>query len=262
MMKFLRLEKKTIGMSLASEMAYKTNFYIKAFAMVLADFVGPLLTLLIYSATLGIPGWTLDEFLLFQGTLILVFGLGHTFTMHFPYEVIHCIREGEFDKYLVKPYNTLLYLLAESFIIDGLPEVAVGICLVAYTMIKLGLSVFSFSFFWYLVLVAAGLLVQVSVMVFISASAFLVVRSEALMNLYFKLSDFVRYPLNVYALGIQFALTFLFPLAVSSFYPAEVLLRGATPKILLSVLIPVVLFTVLSVFLWNLAMKKYTSAGG
>ncbi|MBW3004937.1 ABC-2 family transporter protein [Candidatus Woesearchaeota archaeon] len=262
MMKFFRIEKKTVGMSLAGEMAYKTNFYIKAFAMVLADFVGPLLTLLIYSTTLGIPGWSLNEFLLFQGTLILVFGLGHTFTMHFPYEVIHCIREGEFDKYLVKPYNTMLYILSESFIIDGLPEVAVGICLVAYTMVKLGLSVFSFSFFWYLVLVAAGLLVQVAVMVFISAFAFLVVRSEALMNLYFKLSDFIRYPLNVYALGIQFAFTFLFPLAVSSFYPAEVLLRGATPKILLSVLIPVILFTAVSVFLWNLAMKKYTSAGG
>jgi ABC-2 type transport system permease protein len=89
-----------------------------------------------------------------------------------------------------------------------------------------------------------------------------VVRSEALINLYYKISDFVRYPLNVYAVGIQFALTFLFPLAVSSFYPAEVLLRGATPKILLSVLIPVVIFTVISFWLWNFAMKKYTSAGG
>ena len=262
MMKFLRIEKKTVGMSLAGEMAYKTNFYIKAFAMVLADFVGPLLTLLIYSTTLGIPGWSLNEFLLFQGTLILIFGLGHTFVMHFPYEIIHSIREGEFDKYLVKPYNTMLYILSESFIIDGLPEVAVGICLVTYTMIKLGLSVFSFDFFWYLILVAAGLLMQIAVMVFISAFAFLVVKSEALINLYYKLSDFVRYPLNIYAIGIQFALTFFFPLAVSSFYPAEVLLRGATPKILLSILIPVIIFTAISVYLWNMAMKKYTSAGG
>lgn len=261
-MKFIRILGKTISMSLAGEMVYKWNFYIKGFAMLLSDFIGPLLTIIIYSTTLGIPGWSLHEFFLFQGTLILIFGLGHTFALRLPYEVIHCIREGEFDKYLVKPYNTLLYLVAESFLIDGLPEILAGILVIAYAMIKLGISVFSLDFVLYLVLILAGFFMQISISVLVSAMAFLVVRSEALMNLYFKISDFVRYPISVYAVGIQFVLTFLLPLAVSSFYPATVLLRGASPGLLASVLLPVIVFTTVTVFLWSLAMKKYTSAGG
>ena len=170
-MKFLRILQKTVGMSLAGEIAYKTNFFIKCFAIVLSDFVGPLLTLIIYSTTLGIPGWSLNEFLLFQGTLILVFGLGHTFTLHFPYEVIHSIREGEFDKYLVKPYNTLLYLLSESFILDGVAEVFVGIAIITYSMIQLGLTVFSVNFALYLLLILAGVLIQAAMMIFISSTA-------------------------------------------------------------------------------------------
>jgi ABC-2 type transport system permease protein len=261
-MKFLRILQKTIGMSLAGEMAYKTNFFIKGLAMILSDFVGPLLTLIIYSTTLGIPGWSLNEFLLFQGTLILVFGLGHTFTLHFPYEVIHSIREGEFDKYLVKPYNTLLYLLSESFVLDGVAEVFVGIAIITYSMMQLGLTVFSFNFALYLILILAGVLIQAAMMILISSIAFLVVRSEALINLYYKLSDFARYPMNVYAVGIQFTLTFLFPLAVSAFYPVTVLLKGATLLLLLKILAPIIVFLIISICLWNAAMKKYTSAGG
>ena len=262
MLKFFRIQKKAVGMSISSEIAYRMNFYIKCFAMVLSDFIGPLLTLIIYSTTLGIPGWTLHEFLLFQGTLILIFGLGHAFVLVFPYEVMHAIREGEFDKYLVKPYNTLLYMIAESFEIEGLAEVGIGIVIIAYSMAKIGISVFSLNFILYLVLVVAGFVVQAAMMTFISALAFLFVRSEALMNLYFKISDFVRYPINVYAIGIRMFLTFLFPLAVSSFYPADVLLRGATPVLMLEILAPVAVFAVIAVLLWNIAMKRYTSAGG
>lgn len=260
--KFFRILSKTVGMSLAGEMVYQWNFYIKAFAMVLSDFIGPILTLLIYSTTLGIPGWSLNEFLLFQGTLILVFGLGHTFVLRFPYEIIHCIREGEFDKYLVKPYNTLLYILAESFLIDGLPEIFAGLLLITYSMIMLNLSLFSLNFLAYVLLVFTGFLMQIAVTIFISSLSFLVVRSEALMNLYFKVSDFIRYPLNVYAVGIQLALTFLFPIAVSSFYPATALLKGFDALFMFKVLVPAIVFTAVSVMLWNAAMKKYTSAGG
>jgi len=54
----------------------------------------------------------------------------------------------------------------------------------------------------------------------------------------------------------------MFPLAISAFYPSIVLIQGATPKIMLTALIPIAVFLVVSVLLWNRAMKSYTSAGG
>ncbi|MEM4263532.1 MAG: ABC-2 family transporter protein [Candidatus Woesearchaeota archaeon] len=262
MIKFIRILKKTIGMSVSREMAYKWNFYLKALACALSDFVGPLLTLLIYSASEGIPGWGFYEFLLFQGTLTLVFGLGHAFVMMMPYEIMQAVRMGEFDKYLVKPFNTLLYSLATSFDMEGLAEVAVGIIIVAFSMFKLGISIFSFNFLAFIVLIIAGFLVQAAAMTLVSALSFIVVNSDALVQLYFKISDFVRYPLNVYNFGIRFFLTFLFPLAISSFYPSIVLLQGATPKVMLTALLPITAFVIASLILWNKAMKNYTSAGG
>ncbi|MBW2969055.1 ABC-2 family transporter protein [Candidatus Woesearchaeota archaeon] len=260
--KFLSLEKKSILLALASDMAYKTNFYIKCFALVLADFIGPLMTILIYTTTLGIPGWTMFEFLFFQGTLILVFGFGHAFAIVLPYEVIDCIRDGEFDQYLVKPFNTLLYLISRSFELEGLAEMAAGFVIIVYSMIMLKSSIFSFNFLLFIVLVLVGCMIQIAAMIFISSIAFLAVRSDALMDLFFKVSDFARYPLSVYSFGIRFFLTFLFPIGVSSFYPAVVFLKGASFSFLASVLIPSVLFVMFSVILWNISMKSYTSAGG
>ncbi len=261
-MRFFRVLKKGIGMSLSQERAYKWNFYVKAFASTVADFVGPLLTLLIYSSSEGIPGWGFYEFLLFQGTLILVFGLGHTFTLLFPYDVIRSVREGEFDKYLVKPLNTMLYIFATTFEMEGIPEVLVGMLITGFCMFKLGISVFSLNFLAYVVLIAAAFFAQAAVMVLVSSLSFIVVNSDALMMLYFKISDFIRYPLNVYTVGIKFFLTFMLPLAVASFYPATVLIQGATAKIMAMSIIPVIIFTIVAVLFWNYAMKKYTSAGG
>lgn len=261
-MKLYRLQKRAISMALSSELAYKGNFILKCAAMALLDLVGPLLTLLIYNTTQGIPGWSFYELLLFQGTLILVFGLGSAFVLDMPFEVIDVIRGGEFDFYLTRPYNTLLYTIATSFDMDGLAEIVVGLAIVTYSMAKLGISILTTNFLMYLVFVVAGFLVQVAVMTLVSSLAFLVVKSDALMHLYFKISDFVRYPITIYHGGIVFALTFLLPLAVSSFYPAKALLGRLEPLTMLVVLIPVVLFVALSVLLWNAAMKRYTSAGG
>ena len=138
----------------------------------------------------------------------------------------------------------------------------IGILIVAYSMITIGITIFSFNFLFYLAMILAGFAMQVGVVILISSLAFLVVKSDALMHLYFKISDFVRYPLSVYAFSIQFFFTFLLPIGVSSFYPATALLRGVTPKLLASVFLPVIGFVIFSVLMWNWAIKKYTSAGG
>ena len=260
--KWVRIELKSIGLELSADMAYKTNFFIKCLAVWTYDFVGPIVALLIYSTTLGIPGWGLYEFLLFQGTVTLVFGFGNTFAWSMTYKVIESIRDGEFDKYLVKPLNTLFYLFTESINSEGFAEIFAGCAIVVFAMAKLGLSLFSLDFLLYLVLVLAGFAFEMAISILVSSAAFLVVKSEALMNLYFKISDFARYPLNVYSGGVRFFLTFIIPLGVSSFYPATILLKGATSVLLLSTILPVFVFCAVSILLWNHAMKKYSSAGG
>ncbi len=261
-MKIFRLLRCAFGISFAEEFAYKGNFIIKSIASLFWDFVGPLVVLLIYRSSSGIPGWSFEEFLLFQGTFTLVFGVAQMLFYDLAYVVLYMIRRGKFDFILTKPANTLLYLATTNVNIDMLAKIFVGLFLIIYSVIKLHISLISINAILYLFVISLGLAAQFGFIVLVCALGLLFVNSFALMDLLFKLSDFVRYPLSVYNAGLQVTFTFLLPLAVSSFYPAEVLLRGTTLSSLIYVTLPVIGFLVLSVWLWSIGLKKYTSAGG
>ncbi|OYT32376.1 hypothetical protein DRJ22_01610 [Candidatus Woesearchaeota archaeon] len=261
-MKLLKLYLKGFSIDLSREMIYKGNFLVKALAFVLTDFISPIFALLVYAATPGIPGWSFYEFILFQGTLVIVLGLGHLFVLVLPFDTIEAIDRGEFDKFLVKPFPPLLYLLSQSVLVEGVIEFFAGVVITGFAFFHLGINLLSLKFLVFAGLIFLGVLFQFAVMILVSALAFLVVKSEALMNLYFKLSDFARYPLTVYPFGLKLFLIFLFPVAVCSFFPAEILLRGVDLKLLFLAVVPVLAFFGVSVFFWNLAMRKYASAGG
>tara|TARA_Y100000034_G_C6867391_1_gene395487 strand:- start:202 stop:990 length:789 start_codon:yes stop_codon:yes gene_type:complete len=262
MRKYLRLWKKTFALELSSDLAYKANFIIKALGLVIVDFIGPLIMLLIYTTSSGIPGWSFEEFILFHGTFVFVVGISHALLFVFPYQVIENVREGTFDKFLVKPFNPLLYLTFSSVDIEGFAEVLAGLALIIWAFIKLDIIVFSMNTLLYIFLMLVALIFLYSLFVLISSFAFLFVKSFGLFDLLFKMLDVGRYPMNVYGFEMRLIFTFILPIAVVSFYPASVLLGTLSFFSIIEILIPVAIFLVFSIFIWNLAIKKYTSAGG
>jgi len=260
MNKYFTLWMRNFALALQAEMIYKVNFFVKILALMLANIIGPLITLLIYSNSAGIPGWTLQEFILFQGSFILVFGIGRTVFYLLPNLCIHAIRDGSFDKYLIKPFNTLLQLTLSSWIVDGIAEIFTGLFIVIWMIIELQISAWLVLAYFAVVLIA--ILFIYALMVLIASLAFLVVQSFALYDIFFRLSDFGRYPLDIYSGVLRFFLIFVFPIGVVAFYPVRILLGNFEPISLLYMILPVSAIFALSLFLWNLAMKRYTSAGG
>ncbi|MBT7903728.1 hypothetical protein HN587_07735 [Candidatus Woesearchaeota archaeon] len=260
--RYLKIWKKSLALELSSDMAYKWNFIIKCIAMALVDLLGPLIAILIYNTSSGIPGWTFEEFIFFTGTFTLVFGLNHAFFVKFPIRVIENVRNGEFDQFLIKPFNPLLFLTFSAWDLDGFAEVAVGLFLIIWSGLKLSAVMTATGIFWYIVLILFGVLFHYSIMILISAISFLVVNSWGLFDLFWGASKFARYPLNIFGATTQFTMTFIFPMAISAHYPATAILHGVTALGLIKVILPVIGFFSFSLLLWNWAMKNYTSAGG
>ena len=155
-MKLLKLFCKGAALDLSREMIYKGNFFIKSLALVFTDFISPIFALLIYTATPGIPGWSFYEFLLFQGTFIMVFGLGHLFVIALPYDTVRAIDRGEFDKYLIRPFSPLLYLMSQSVLVEGFVEFFAGAAISGFAIYNLNINIFSFNFLCYALLIFIG----------------------------------------------------------------------------------------------------------
>lgn len=262
MNKYLKLFKQSLILKLSREMAYKWNFIIKSIGIITWDLVGPLIILLIYTYSSGVPGWAFEHFILLIGTLELTTGIGKFLFIEFPFDVVDAIREGEFDLYLLKPYNPLTFLSLTGVDLDSIINVIIGLILIIFAFIKLELTLLSINTLIFILLVFFGVVFLHAAMILIAAIAVIAVKSFALFDLFFKIFDIVRYPITIYTPEIRFFLTFLLPIAVTSFYPAQALMSGLSLKTILSVCIPLLFFWTASVFIWKIALKKYSSAGG
>jgi ABC-2 type transport system permease protein len=251
----------SIGLELSKHIAYKTNFILKILANASADVIAPLFALLIYQNTSGIPGWSFEQYILLTGTLILVSGIGHVFTIKIPMQCIDAIRNGSFDAILTRPFNTLTYLTLTSVDIDGIGSLFTGLFLIIWAYIKLDLG-FSMNLVWYLLFLGLAVLFEYSIYVLIAALAFIFVKSWALFQVVFQLKMFAKYPTTIYNPKLQFLITFIIPVAMTAFYPVDVLLNGLRNYGMLWVCIPVIGFYAFTLLVWRYAMKKYTSAGG
>jgi len=256
------LFKKAFALELAKDMAYKANFFIKFISLIFFDLIGPLVMLIIYKTTAGIPGWRFEEFILLQGTFTFVFGFSHAFLVMFPGRLIDAVRRGSFDRFLLHPYNTLTYFLLSSVNIEGFAEMLTGIALVFWACLKLGISVLSFNFLFYLLMVLGAFVFLYAAMIVVASAGILFVKSHALIDIFYRMTGFARYPLDIYGAGLTFMLTFAFPVAICAHYPVMVLLEGFDIILFAQVILPALAFFVLSLFMWRWAMKKYTSAGG
>jgi len=134
--------------------------------------------------------------------------------------------------------------------------------LVIWGFIKLDILIVSFNTLLYIFLILVAFIFLYAAFVLMSAMAFLFVKSFGLFDLFFKIIDVARYPLNIYEGGMRFIFTFLIPIGIVSFYPASSLLKGFSFVVFMEILVPVILFLIFSLIMWNKAIRKYTSAGG
>jgi len=261
-MKFWRIWKGWFKLNLSSEMAYRLNFLLKAVAFATFDFFGPIVALVIYNVSQGLPGWSFEEFLLLQGTFIFSTGLVHLFFWGFSGKVIDGVRNGNYDIELVKPVNPLLLALATGSDIDGLPRSAVGASIVTFALIKLGWAFSVVHLLAYGSLIVAAVLFLLSLQIIIASLAFLFVKSYTMLNIFDVLTDVGKNPITVFGPLGTAILTFAFPIGLAAFYPSAAILGRLSVLQVGEVIGVAVAFFAFSVLLWQFGIRKYASVGG
>jgi ABC-2 type transport system permease protein len=261
-MKFWKIWKGWLKLGIAAEMAYRLNFLMKGFAMVTFDSFGPLLAILVYSVSKGIPGWSFEELLLMQAIFILTNGLTHFMFWGFAGRTINLVQDGLYDRELVRPGNPLLMALATGSDMDGFPRVITGSVIATYALIKLGWIFNPVNLFYFIVLIISAVMFFLSLQIIIAALAFLFVKSYTMMNIFDSLSDMGKNPLTVFGPMGTVLLTFVFPIGLAAFYPASALLGRLAPLNVLMLFLIGLTFFGLSAGLWAIGIKKYSSAGG
>lgn len=213
----------------------------------------------IFKHTKTIRGYSLPEAILFFLTFNLVDLLAQLFFRGI-YGMRRIVAEGEFDYYLIQPASPLFRVACQT--VDFL-DLLVTLPVAALTFWAIGQLPAALltpgKTALYLLLLINGLGVAFAIHVLVAAIA---VRTQQLENTIWVYRDLMvlgRFPIDIYAKGMQLVLTFVIPIAVMTSFPAKALLGTlAWPWMVFALGLSLSLIFI-SLWCWRLALANYRS---
>lgn len=177
------------------------------------------------------------------------------------------IREGEFDRVLVRPIDPLFQIVTtpgQIFPDELILALATFIAATLYSGVRVDAA---FVLFVPLVVIG-GALIDLGINLMIATIAFWFVKVDALRWIVLQLEqEFTRYPVAIYSRSVRLLLTFVVPFAFMNYFPAAYFLHktGATfslpPQI--GLLGPVIglVFVAIAYAFWRFGLDRYQGVG-
>jgi ABC-2 type transport system permease protein len=244
------------------QIGYRGDFVISLLTSFAATIFGLAFVVLLFQKAPRLGDWNFEEELFLYGFSLIPYGVFNIVASNLYNFGNDYIIEGKFDRILLRPISSLFQILFETFRLDALQGIATGIfCMwwatdhlhVAWTLGKFALLIF-FGI--------CASVIYVAIFLILTTVSFWFEDRVGVHPPVWNVIAFGRYPLSIYSGAVQFILCWIVPFGLASFYPSVRMLgRAVVPEY--APLVPVVAaaFLALSIFLWNLGTRHYSSTG-
>ncbi|TCC28414.1 hypothetical protein E0H50_29350 [Kribbella sindirgiensis] len=259
MMRVARLFGTAFSLSLRRALAYRTNLFFDA-VLAFVDLTASVATIgLVFTQTGLLAGWTAGQMLAFTGTYALITGLRAAFLDPSLADFAQQIRDGRLDAYLLRPANSVVLATCTRHAPLALVQSLLGVGVIIVGLRELGRVPSPAAVTGWALLTLIGLLIGWATSVGLAALAFWAPRLS-LGVLHGAAWQTGRYPVDIYGRWLRRLLTFAFPVAAITTWPAQSLTRGPGPGVLLTAILLGGVFTAATLLLWQLGVRRYTGA--
>lgn len=243
-------------------MEYKIDFFTGAISFLIDQAIGVGFIFIIFSQIPHLAGFSFEQIVFIYGFSQIPKGLDHLLTDNLWSVGYFIVRKGDFDKYLTRPINPLFHVMAETFQVDAIGELVVGIVLISSVMGNVGLYVTPVSVILFILVIPFSALIYTAIKIATSAVAFWVKSSGYLIQMIYGMNEFAKYPTTIYSNIIKILVTYIIPFAFTGYYPSIYFLTGENPFFNIGgTVIISLIFLIISVAIWNKGLKAYESAG-
>jgi ABC-2 type transport system permease protein len=229
--------------SLVRDMTFRTNFVLQCVSSIgwtLMN-VGFYLIIFQYTDVLGRDsGWDRDKFFLFIATTWFINSLVQAFFMPNAEEFSELIRTGGLDFALLKPIDTQFLVSFRKVDWSALSNFFAGMVIAAVSLYALAtrqtdpMIPSPISLLLYVIFVVCGIAIMYSLMICLSATSIWLGRNQTLYNFWFYITNFSRYPMEMYNKGYGKPLyglfTFVIPVLLVVNVPARLLAKPISPR--------------------------------
>jgi ABC-2 type transport system permease protein len=218
--------------SLVRDMTFRANFIIESVSSLswMAMNLGYYLLIFQFTTSIGEnTGWGKYEFFVFLATTLFVNSIVQAFFMPNCEEFSELIRTGGLDFALLKPIDTQFLISMQKIDWSSLSNFVFALALLIYSVAHLEHPLALGPCLLYPVYVLCGVAVMYSLMITLSATSVWLGRNQTLYDFWFYITNFSRYPMQIYegeiGTPLRWLFTFILPVLLVINVPAELMAK-------------------------------------
>jgi ABC-2 type transport system permease protein len=218
--------------SLVRDMTFRVNFLIDTISSMSWVFMNLGFYLLIFSYTpmIGVrTGWGKYEFFIFLATTLLINSLVRGLFLANAVEFSEQIRTGTLDFALLKPIDTQFLVSLGRIEWSAVGPFTCGLLLLTYSLGEVKHTPGALEAVLYVFYLLCGVAIYYSLMITMAATSIWLGRNQTLLNFWFYITNFSRYPMEIYETGpgyvLLYGFTYFIPVLVAVNVPARLLAK-------------------------------------
>lgn len=255
-----------IKVNIARFIVHRGSFWLGFFGQWLAfgtTFATTYLTIMRFGT---VADWKPNEILMLYAFNLLSYSIASTFLYHPCFSLADKVRSGEYDIVLTKPMHPLLYEICNNLNFGYISHFTMSVAVLAYCFRVSHITITLQKALYIIVYLISGSMIQAALLIIAASFSFILGKENRMIFIFFRVRNFTDYPITIYNGAIQVLLTVALPFAYVNFYPIGVILEKGNETFFPDVfryMSPLVgiLLILLSVFIFNNMLKKYSSTG-
>jgi len=244
-----------------SKMAYRADFFISIVGMIGTQFVSLFALWILFQSIESIDNWNKWEILFLYG-FAQVSMLPAQLCLDHCWQLGNHLQSGTFLKYYMRPLNSMFYFLSEVFDVKGVSQLVSGIICITVSVKNLDFSWTILNSLLAIYLCFFASFIYSAMLLIASSSGFWLTSSNPVIQFTHRMRDYAHFPMTVFSSGFQILFTFVVPVGLISYYPVNIILKGANPMLGMGGLtLASMAFSGLAYLIWVKGSARYEGTG-
>jgi len=257
----LRLYIHYISIIVRSTMQYKTSLVLMIMGQLLVSFSTFLGIYFMFQRFDSVKGYSYSEVLLCFSIVLLQYSLAEMIVRGFD-TFSGIVRQGEFDRILVRPRNEMLQVLGSRFEVTRIGRMMQALIIFFY---GIGNSQVEWTFSRVLTvifMILGGCALFSGLFIIYATLCFFTLEGLEFMNVFTDGGrEYGKYPIDVYGKRMFRFATIIIPYTLVQYYPLQYLLGRTEAVATMALPLVAILFLIPCRLFWRFGVRKYTSSG-
>lgn len=259
----MRLYVRYMAILLKSQMEYRTSFFLLSVGQFFVPFLVFVSIFLFFNRFPNIGGWSLYEVALCYSVIHIGFSLSECFARGFD-SFSSTIVNGDFDRILVRPRNTVLQVLGSKFEFSRIGRLAQSIIVLIFSLKNIHVVWDITKVFTLIFMIISGIVIFAGIYMLGATLCFWTIEGLEVINIFTDGGrEMSQYPLSIYKEWVRKFFTFVIPFGTVNYLPLMFILDRVHGDRFLYMMTPLmgILFIIPCVVMWNIGVRHYKSTG-